>query len=144
MLHRVSVLLVNNQRKPTLKLDDLEKSARDRSNDDRFGRNLKAAREEAGLSQAALGEYMVNNGFPAWRQTTVSRTERGERELIFGEAVALESLFGRAVWEGTRFARATGQVMDAVIAKNIETRMDRIGKELDELRALWIKYKEMS
>lgn len=144
MLHRVSLAFVSNQRKPTLGLDNLRKSGHDRSDEELLGRNLKAAREASGTSQAALGEYMVSNGFSAWRQTTVSRTERGERELLWGEAVALEGLFGTEVWKGTNLAGTTRHVVDAVIARSIEGRMDRIGKELDELRALWIKYKEMS
>lgn len=53
-----------------------------------FAHNLRAAREAAGLSQAAVAERMQDLGY-SWHQQTVVRTENATRPLRLGEAVAL-------------------------------------------------------
>src|SRR4051794_39559980 len=88
--HTCYVVSVVNQRQPT--------------HDERVGLNLKAARERAGISQTALAERMAEAGFTAWRQTTVSRTERGERALKMGEFRKLGKIVGADLSEGTEFA----------------------------------------
>ena len=59
----------------------------------RHGAVFRKLRRENGLSQAALAELMVGNGWP-WYQNTVCRVERGERPLSLGEAFDLATLYG--------------------------------------------------
>ena len=106
----------------------------------RVGRNLKAARERAGMSQTALAHHMASKGFTAWRQTTVSRTERGERELLASEMFTLDTLFP-GLWDGTSVARTMRTVGNAIDTKRIEAQMDKIGAELDQLRTMWGRHK---
>ena len=60
----------------------------------RFGRTLRDMRMNAGVAQAALAERMVRHGFPSWRQSTVAKTESGERPLLAAEMFALIDLLG--------------------------------------------------
>lgn len=54
-----------------------------------FGARVRAVRERKGLSQNAMSLHMqVVHGFP-WHQTTVAKTEAGERPIKLAEAVAL-------------------------------------------------------
>ncbi len=111
--------------------------ARGDTDDVRLGRNIKAARAAKGLSQTALADYMAGKGFTAWRQTTVSRTERGERAMVTAEAWQLEELFGgRVLWEGTRFGTSMGGLVDGLLESAIEEKVDLIERELGELREM--------
>jgi transcriptional regulator with XRE-family HTH domain len=53
---------------------------------------LRAARHAADISQAALAEAMRLRGFN-WRQTTVAKSEAGDRPVLFAEMVALSQIF---------------------------------------------------
>jgi transcriptional regulator with XRE-family HTH domain len=56
--------------------------------DQRFAQNLRAAREHAGLSQAALAAEMVASGYP-FHQQTIARIEGGTQRVRLAEALAL-------------------------------------------------------
>lgn len=66
--------------------------------DEWFGRNLKAARETKGLSQAAVAEQMRADGFPAFTQQMLAKAEAGPRgtgrQVSVGEAFALGRIVG--------------------------------------------------
>ncbi len=54
-----------------------------------FGARVREVRERRGLSQHQVSlEMQVFHGFP-WHQTTVAKTEAGERPIKLAEAVAL-------------------------------------------------------
>jgi transcriptional regulator with XRE-family HTH domain len=53
--------------------------------------NLKAAREDAGLSQYALAQQMRGKGY-RFHQQTIERIESAHRPVRVGEAVALAEL----------------------------------------------------
>lgn len=74
------------------------------------GENIQTARTQIGMSQTALAHHMHAQGFTAWRQTTVSRTELGTRALNVDEAAELEDLLGGDIWFGTRMDRAARKV----------------------------------
>ena len=50
---------------------------------------LKDMRAAAGLSQEEVAEAMRNAGYTYFRQTTVSKIERGDRRLLLDESVDL-------------------------------------------------------
>lgn len=52
-----------------------------------FGRRARERRQLLGLSQAAVSSAMGAHGFP-WHQTTVAKTESGERPPRLAEAAA--------------------------------------------------------
>jgi transcriptional regulator with XRE-family HTH domain len=56
--------------------------------DQRFAQNLRAAREHAGLSQAALAAEMAEMGYP-FHQQTIARIEGGSQRVRLAEALAL-------------------------------------------------------
>jgi transcriptional regulator with XRE-family HTH domain len=57
----------------------------------RFAVNLRAVREERGISQVRLAEEMTARGWP-WRQQTVTRLETGHRMVRLGEAQAVAEI----------------------------------------------------
>ncbi|MGW3936476.1 hypothetical protein [Streptomyces phaeochromogenes] len=69
-----------------------------------FAGRLRAARRAAGISQAALAEAMRVRGFN-WRQTTVAKSEAGDRPVLFAEALAMTQILKREfeyfLFEGT-------------------------------------------
>jgi transcriptional regulator with XRE-family HTH domain len=56
--------------------------------DQRFAQNLRAAREYAGMSQAALAAEMAAAGYP-FHQQTIARIEGGAQRVRLAEALAL-------------------------------------------------------
>ena len=69
--------------------------ARSRPMTKRLGRLVAEARKRRRWTQADLGERMAEEGFTAWRQSTVSKMERGERGgLDLDAAVMLCVLLG--------------------------------------------------
>lgn len=57
--------------------------------DRNIGRNLRAARERQGVSQAELARLVSDLGIPGVHQTTIARIERGSRSLRAAEAIAV-------------------------------------------------------
>lgn len=55
---------------------------------------LGEARKARKISQERLAAHMRERGFTAWRQTTVSKTESGQRPMLLGEWVALRDVLG--------------------------------------------------
>ncbi len=106
-----------------------------------LGRNIKAGRERLGMSQTALAEWMAAKGHSAWRQTTVSRSERGDRVLTAGEVFALEELLG-GLWLGTTWGREMKTLGGRLILTAVEQQMARVEGELAELRRVWNRAKK--
>ncbi|MFD8640813.1 helix-turn-helix transcriptional regulator [Streptomyces zaomyceticus] len=63
-----------------------------------FANRLRAARTSAGLSQEALAKAVNEHGLN-WRQTTVAKSEKGDRPVLFVEAVVLARVLGLKVEE---------------------------------------------
>jgi transcriptional regulator with XRE-family HTH domain len=63
-----------------------------RAERERFGGNLRAVREIAGMGQRELAARMAALGRP-WHQNTVTRVEAGARDVSFGEVQALAAIF---------------------------------------------------
>ena len=57
--------------------------------DENFAINLKRYREEMGWSQNRLATAMRDRGWAGFRQTTVSRIEKGEQPVKLAEAIDL-------------------------------------------------------
>jgi transcriptional regulator with XRE-family HTH domain len=57
-------------------------------------REVRSLRKGRGWSQEELARRMSAAGFASWHQSTVGRTETGDRPLRLNEAVALSELFG--------------------------------------------------
>ena len=58
-----------------------------------FAANLKAAREQAGLSQEAVAAQMREEGHN-WRQQTVAKIENGTQAVKLGEAHSVAQIVG--------------------------------------------------
>ena len=74
--------------------DDSEQIAPDGApelTEQRFAANLRAIREEHGMSQGRLAEEMARRGWP-WHQQTVTRVETGRRMVRLGEAKAVAEI----------------------------------------------------
>lgn len=65
--------------------------------DKRFVRNMVAFREAHGMSQKELVEKLREQGWTSVYQNTISRIERGERPVRYGEALAIARVFGEPV-----------------------------------------------
>lgn len=50
---------------------------------------MREARNALGLSQAAIADLMVHEGHRTWRQSTVAKSEAGERPLRLDEFMTL-------------------------------------------------------
>lgn len=60
--------------------------------EERFVANLRRLREERGWSQSELADRMRARGWDSFRQTTISRLEKGEQSVRIGEARGLAEL----------------------------------------------------
>ena len=100
------------------------------SPDERLGANLRALREDRGMSQSALAAAMTERGY-RWHQQTVTRVEAGEQPVRFGELEQLAEILRTSVdrfrWTqpeasateyiysaGTRVVRSADDVAKAV------------------------------
>jgi transcriptional regulator with XRE-family HTH domain len=100
---------------------------------------IRAARRALGVSQSALAEAMRVRGFN-WRQTTVAKSEAGDRPILFAEVVALTQIFKRGfeyfMFEGTELdsivdeARRTARDL-AVAMDELEVQFNAINNDLD-------------
>lgn len=61
--------------------------------DEKIARNVRLARERAGLSQAELAAKLTEAGVAGIHQTTIARIEGGQRVLRLAEALALARFF---------------------------------------------------
>ena len=61
--------------------------------DETIARNVKLARERAGLSQVELAAQLTEAGIAGMHQTTIARIESGQRVLRLAEALALARFF---------------------------------------------------
>jgi transcriptional regulator with XRE-family HTH domain len=68
-----------------------DKPARD---DLRFARNMVAYREARGMTQKDLVAELQSQGWTSVYQNTISRIEKGDRPVRYGEALAIARAFG--------------------------------------------------
>lgn len=109
----------------------------------RVGANIRFARTEKGLSQAALADAMREAGQGHWRQNTVSRVENGRQEVYLGELDALERILG-GVLAGTELESALrdmGNTAQRVITvkrlRQVHQALIEAEKVISELRAIY-------
>ncbi len=134
-----------NQRQPRppkrITYNELQETASDPPDDRAVGANLRTLRERKGLSQVALARAMVDRGLSVWRQTTVSRVEKGDRPLYVNEMSALDEIVGPGLYTGTRFGQSQRKIKMYVLLENLHRGIERQRAELDEqqetLRALY-------
>ena len=86
--------------------------------DERFGTNVRAERERAGISQKAIATAMNERGH-AWHQQTVVRVEAGRQPVRIGEAEDLAKILhtslDRLTW--TTQEASAALFLDSVIAR---------------------------
>lgn len=111
--------------------------------DSRTGQNLERLRRSKGWSQSQLAERMVEAGKANYRQTTVSRIERGVQPLRMSDMEALVTVFGadaKAIWNGPEKAAKWKRWIDEMIQRDarqlIEEKIENITSELSGLREL--------
>ena len=106
--------------------------------DERFGTNLRALRERAGISQSALADAMNERGH-TWHQQTVGRIEAGRQSARIGEAediaVILKTTVDRLIW--TTQEASAGMLLDMTIAR-AENGFEQITSGTAEL--LWAQF----
>lgn len=69
----------------------------ERDDEANFIRRMAELRAKADMSQSELARRMTERGFDTYSQTTVSRTEKGERPIRLGEARVLAEILGSSV-----------------------------------------------
>ncbi|MEV4936310.1 helix-turn-helix transcriptional regulator [Streptomyces zaomyceticus] len=89
---------------------------------------LKAARLAAGLSQEALAKAVNEHGL-TWRQTTVAKTEKGDRPVLFVEAVILARVLGLSVEDFASNSGPLEQLSDKIRTDWQQVRVDVIQAE---------------
>lgn len=95
-------------------------------NDQEIGLAVRQLR--GGISQSRLAELMTARGF-SWHQTTVAKTETGERPLRLTEALALADELGvdlTVFLPGSRPTEAGARVLE------LEHRLRRVRNILEE------------
>jgi transcriptional regulator with XRE-family HTH domain len=107
--------------------------------EERFTANLRRLREAKGWSQNELATQMRRKGWGSFRQTTISRLEKGEQSVRIGEARALASLLGVTVDDmaltASEEAEAVAQLREAIeqCTKALD-RIDMYGQYLPQAR----------
>jgi transcriptional regulator with XRE-family HTH domain len=100
---------------------------------------MRQARERAGLSQEHLAANLLVMHGVQWHQTTVRRTESGERPIRLSEAIAVAELLGVPLGELAydrgddtprveRVARAYAEL--ARVRQEIDTQLSRLRREM--------------
>jgi transcriptional regulator with XRE-family HTH domain len=106
--------------------------------DERFGTNLRAIRERAGISQSGLADAMNERGH-TWHQQTVGRIEAGRQSARIGEAediaAILKTSVDRLMW--TTQEASAGIFLDMTIAR-AENGFEQITTGTAEL--LWAQH----
>lgn len=97
----------------------------ERDDESNFVRRMIELRKRADMSQTDLARKMVERGFDSYSQTTVSRTEKGERPIRLGEARVLAEILDSSIDEMTRGTdleeslRMADKVRDRLVASMI-------------------------
>jgi transcriptional regulator with XRE-family HTH domain len=84
---------------------------------------LKGARLGAGMSQQAAAEAMAERGFK-WRQSTVAKSEAGDRPVLFSEVAALALIYRKDLDYFRHSGGNLDEVIDAVEKQLSDTRRD--------------------
>ncbi len=134
-----------NQRQPQppgrITHAELQELASDQADDRTVGANIRVLRERKGLSQVALARAMVDRGLTVWRQTTVSRVEKGDRQLYVNEMRALDEIIGPGLSAGTRLGQSQRKIKMYLLMESLRQGIEQQRAELDEqqedLRALY-------
>lgn len=102
-----------------------------------FAVNLKALRNDRGMTQSELARHMADKGFK-WHQATVFKLENGERQIQLGELREISKLFNVALdrlVEGTdRIAELSKLRQDVQRLDQVRVRLADNANAYDELR----------
>lgn len=94
--------------------------------DERISANVRALREQKGLSQAELAKLMSERRHP-WHQSTVTRVEQGTQQLKAAELVDLAAIFNASV---DRFTWTQPEVSAAEYIYSAGTRAVRSAEDV--------------
>lgn len=108
-----------------------------RTLEDGLGKVLKSAREGRGFSQESVARQMAEFGH-SWRQTTVAKTEAGQRPIRVNEVASLAMVLSFPVESLISEANDASQAHQDVVywqakRKSILDRMVDLSKQLDGL-----------
>lgn len=109
-----------------------------------FAGRMVELRAALGMSQSELARRMVERGYESYSQTSVSRTEKGDRPIRLGEARALAEILGsdiESMMRGTpvsEYIRGVAKTRAAIEKSMFETArtlwdFDRLKEEVDAL-----------
>ncbi|MEE1763670.1 helix-turn-helix domain-containing protein [Streptomyces sp. SP18BB07] len=84
---------------------------------------LKGARVASGMSQQAVAEAMVERGFK-WRQSTVAKSESGDRPVLFSEVAALSAIYRKDLDYFRHSGGNLDELIDALERQLSDTRRD--------------------
>lgn len=113
-----------------------------------FGQRVRDIRQQLGLSQRQVATMMASTHGTPWHQTTVAKTETGERPVKLSEAVALATAFGVPVADLLADAGPQNAAQGCAIAargefesliahiERIRARLSMGGMTVDEVRAV--------
>lgn len=85
-----------------------------------FAENVRARREELGVSQGEIARRMARRGWDGFHQTTISRIEKYERPVRLGEAQALAEVLDTTERDLRRHAGVLA------LARDVRVEMDRL------------------
>lgn len=109
-----------------------------------FAGRMAELRTALGMSQSELARRMVERGYESYSQTSVSRTEKGDRPIRLGEARALAEILGsdiESMMRGTpvsEYIHSVGKTRKAIEKSMFDTVLalwdfDRLKEEVDAL-----------
>jgi len=100
-----------------------------------FGKAVREARAQRGLSQAAAAERMRELGYKAFTQQVVTRIETGSRSVRLGEGLALARVTGAIIGVELLSAHAESwAISDAADA--LEQTSEKLAGAAERLREL--------
>jgi FtsZ-interacting cell division protein YlmF len=99
----------------------------------RFAANLRAIRDERGISQGRLADEMTARGWP-WHQQTVTRVENGRRMVRLGEAQAVAEILHTSL-DRLTWPTAEARLVETLAGwtRTVRTAYRAIAKETHEL-----------
>ncbi|MEW1807919.1 helix-turn-helix transcriptional regulator [Pseudarthrobacter sp. NPDC080039] len=106
------------------------------ADEDRFVETMRHIREIQGLSQGELAARLAEAGWDGFRQTTVSRIEKGERTVRLAEAHAIAQVLG------TSLARMTDETAqgDAQRIRELDGLIEGLEQQISACRQKLVQY----
>ena len=91
-----------------------------------FGGNLRAVRDHRGMGQRELAARMAERHF-SWHQNTVTRVEKGDRDVSYLETQALAAILGVTT---DRFGWATPEAAAIMLMSGVTGRLREAWREV--------------